>query len=141
MIRAVQKAAYEPEINALTKKQPLAKQSTIVKLNPFLDEDKLLRVGGRLRHAVITFDQQHQIILPKGHFSSLLLFKMHWSNMHAGPQHIIGALNESKSAFVVFGSALNYSVNSWLTFFHFVSILLAHLQTLVLTTLGPTWFV
>ena len=39
------------------------KSSTIIKLDPFLDEDQLLRVGGRLRMGQI--QSKHPIILPK----------------------------------------------------------------------------
>jgi hypothetical protein len=51
----------------LKKHGGLPKGSKLIKLNSYLDQDGLLRVGGRLKFAKINEDQKHQLILPKSH--------------------------------------------------------------------------
>ncbi|XP_064102656.1 uncharacterized protein LOC135212813 [Macrobrachium nipponense] len=46
-----QRDAFAREINALGKSQPLPKGSPLVKLDPYLDEEGLLRISGRLENA------------------------------------------------------------------------------------------
>ena len=43
------------------------KKSPIYILKPFLDEEGILRVGGRLKNAPVPEKAQHPIILPKNH--------------------------------------------------------------------------
>jgi len=45
----------------------LSKKNSLLSLNPFIDGNQLIRVGGRLQNSDLTFDQQHPLILPKGH--------------------------------------------------------------------------
>ncbi|XP_026482864.1 uncharacterized protein LOC113391113 [Ctenocephalides felis] len=61
--------------------------SKLISLNPFLDSNDLLRVGGRLENANISFEQKHPIILPKGHkVVEMFLRAEHERLMHAGTQ-------------------------------------------------------
>lgn len=67
--------------------------SRILSLNPFLDSDGLLRVGGRLRHANVSEDQKHPIILPKSHHVNTLIIKhSHITHLHAGPQLLLAVI-------------------------------------------------
>lgn len=43
----------------------LKKGSQLYKLDPFIDDNKIMRVGGRLRRANIDEDMKHPVILPK----------------------------------------------------------------------------
>ena len=54
------------EKNDLIEKGRLSQKSSLLSLNPFLYGNHLIRVGGRLQHSELTFDQQHPLILPKG---------------------------------------------------------------------------
>lgn len=52
----------------------MRKSSLIRKLDPFLDDDGILRVGGRLTESSIPYDVKHPVILPKkGHITNLIL--------------------------------------------------------------------
>lgn len=55
------------------------------KLSPFFDELGVLRVGGRLNKAIISDDQRHPIILPRCHFTLLLVDYYHKIYLHPGP--------------------------------------------------------
>jgi hypothetical protein len=71
----------------LKKHGELPKGSKLIKLNPYLDQDGLLRVGGRLKFAKINEDQKHQLILPKSHHITRSIIHMyHILNLHAGCQ-------------------------------------------------------
>ncbi|KRY84500.1 hypothetical protein T4D_12666 [Trichinella pseudospiralis] len=55
------------------------------KFKPFLDQDGLLRMGGRLRRSTLPPESKHPIILPHNHPVTELLIKDHYCRqMHAG---------------------------------------------------------
>ena len=65
--------------------QTLKKSSALYKLDPFLDKDGLLRVGGRIQRANVPEDVKHPIILPrKGHVTELLIRHHHHQFNHMG---------------------------------------------------------
>ena len=50
------------------------KSSSLHKLDPFVDQDGLICVGGRIRRANVPIDMKHQVIIPrKGHLTNLLI--------------------------------------------------------------------
>ena len=56
-----------------SKPRYIKKSSPLSKLDPIL-QDGLLRVGGRLRHAVIPEHLKHPVILPKGiHVTNIII--------------------------------------------------------------------
>ncbi|XP_076829473.1 uncharacterized protein LOC143475509 [Brachyhypopomus gauderio] len=52
------------------------------RLNPFLDEQGILRVGGRLSHATLHPHVRHPAILPKDSHTSMLLIKHYHEKVH-----------------------------------------------------------
>ena len=53
------------------------------KLDPFIDEHGLLRVGGRMKRG--SYEETHQVILPKkGHITDLVIRHFHEQTLHAG---------------------------------------------------------
>jgi hypothetical protein len=52
-------------------------------LNPFLDKEGILRVGGRLNNSPMPFNQKHSIILPKAPVTALIIEQEHRTN-HPG---------------------------------------------------------
>ena len=82
--------------------------SSLYRLNPFLDENGLLRVGGRLKHADLTTAVKHPIILPrKGHVTGLII--SHFHNMVEHQGHGM-TLNQIRSAgFWIIGGSSNVS--------------------------------
>ena len=65
IIRMLQDKWYSKEKECLQSNSRVLKSSTIIKLDPFLDGDQLLRVGGRLRKGHLQDMEKHPIILPK----------------------------------------------------------------------------
>ena len=61
----------------------MKKSSSLYKLDPFLDEDGVLRVGGRLGKSSVPYDAKLPVILPKkGRVTNLILCHYHQSVMH-----------------------------------------------------------
>ena len=81
------------EIFPLSSKQAVDKNSTILSLTPFLDQNNYLCVGGRLKHANIPTTSKNQIILSKHHYlSRLLIKKSHEQNAHEGREYTLSLL-------------------------------------------------
>ncbi|XP_049879876.1 uncharacterized protein LOC126376494 [Pectinophora gossypiella] len=93
IIKLDQEKHFMQEIKSLKSNNVL--KSNLNNLNPFLDSEGLLRVGGRLQNADLTFSQRHPIILPKqSNITRLLILKEHLRLKHAGQKLILNSLNE-----------------------------------------------
>ncbi|XP_076766420.1 uncharacterized protein LOC143433153 [Xylocopa sonorina] len=91
IMKIVQKQEFSRELHLLSKNQNIDKKSKLISLNPFIESNGILRVGGRLRHFNINYSQKHPTLLPKGHFiTKLLIRREHINQLHAG---ILGTLN------------------------------------------------
>lgn len=65
------------------------------KLQPFVDETGLLRVGGRFQNSSFLFDFKHPIILPsRHHFVKLLVVYYHVKYKHVGYNFVLSKLRE-----------------------------------------------
>lgn len=65
--------------------QALRKSSSLYKLDPFVDQDGLICVGGRIRRANASLDMKHPvIILRKGQLTDLLIRHHHLKVNHMG---------------------------------------------------------
>ncbi|GFT30948.1 integrase catalytic domain-containing protein [Trichonephila clavipes] len=74
LIRNVQFVHFPLEIQCLLKGKQISKSSSVLNLSPFLDENSILRVGGRLKHSNLTVNQKHPMLIPnKGHISNLFI--------------------------------------------------------------------
>lgn len=85
LIKHVQNTNFSQEILCIKNKELLPKR--LKRLNPILDAAGMLRVGGRLCHSELSFNQKHPLLLPsKSILTTLLIRETHISNMHAGIQ-------------------------------------------------------
>lgn len=110
VIRCVQQESYGEEFNCLKDGIQLAKNSPLRKLNPFIDEDGLLRVGGRLTYADLPRDERHPVILPKtNHIATLIVRHYHEEVFHQG-RHLTEGAVRSAGVWIVGGKRLVSSV-------------------------------
>ncbi|XP_050295689.1 uncharacterized protein LOC126735663 [Anthonomus grandis grandis] len=89
LIREVQKVSFAQEMAELSKSNPNLRvlPKYIRKLSPFLDKDGVLRVGGRLKHASLSYNHKHPCLLPSDHrITSLTIEQTHIKYMHPGLQ-------------------------------------------------------
>jgi len=86
LIKKEQKSVFFEELIALEKRCDISKKSRLRDLNPFIDEDGLLRVGGRLQHSELQHDAKYPVILPhRSHLTELIIEHEHRKNLHTGP--------------------------------------------------------
>ncbi|XP_017492810.1 PREDICTED: uncharacterized protein LOC108380922, partial [Rhagoletis zephyria] len=88
-VKQVQRKEYRGEINALVSNSRLDSRSHLLPLNPYVDAEGILRVGGRLKNADITDEQKHPMIIPKGAFTILLIANAHHRCLHGGIQQML----------------------------------------------------
>ena len=100
IVRAVQEKSFSKEIQLLRnfkeqsstdrnhvrqRKTVMKKTSSLFRLDPFLDNEGILRVGGRLSRSSIPLHVKHPAILPrKGHVTALVIKHYHQRIRHQG---------------------------------------------------------
>ena len=101
IIKSVQCTAFPEELKSLKSSQHVKsledrlaappeikfspKQSSLYKLDPFLDSQGILRVGGRLRNASLPFEVKFPVILPRrSHVTTLIIRYFHEKIKHQG---------------------------------------------------------
>lgn len=83
LVKHVQAKNFCDEISRLTQGKVLSKQMR--KLNPFVDENGILRVGGRLSRSGLEFEHKHPALLPrKSRVTYLIIEAIHHENCHPG---------------------------------------------------------
>lgn len=86
-LKFAQDKAFKNTLVRLEKGKQLLTTDSLLSLNPFIGDDGLLRVGGRLQESSLDYDQKHQIILPqKDPITNLIIADIHESNFHGGTQ-------------------------------------------------------
>ena len=72
------------------------KNSALYRLDPFIDDDGLLHVGGRLRRSHLGYGEKHPVLIPKGHHVAKLIVR-HYHNQvhHQGRQITHGTIRQA----------------------------------------------
>lgn len=84
-IKVIQNQSFSSEIDLLKAGKCPNTDSRIRELKPFLDEDELLSVGGRLQHSDLSYREKHSWILPNNHrYTEKVVQYEHEKIMHAG---------------------------------------------------------
>ena len=87
-----QRLAFAAELRALQQGKDVPRGSSVHPLTPFLDEDGLLRIRGRLQQSDLSYDERHPILLPKGWVAELLVRDQHRLLCHCGVSTLITAI-------------------------------------------------
>ncbi|CAG9132562.1 unnamed protein product [Plutella xylostella] len=88
--KVAQAETFPEEYTLLLNKKQLPVKNKLLPLNPFIDENGLIRVGGRLSNSLYDYDTKHPIILHASHHVSKLIFEYyHKLLLHAGPQLLL----------------------------------------------------
>lgn len=88
-IKVVQNSTFRGEIRRLQSHKSIS-YVKLGKLNPKFDhQEGILRVGGRLTNAHISYDRKFPIVLPKdSHLTQLIIFDAHAKTLHGNVQLI-----------------------------------------------------
>jgi len=93
IVKEAQREYYPQEIRNLQRKLTVPAKSPLAPLNPFLDSSGVMRVGGRLEKAFISYHEAHPIILPgKTHVAFLIVNMCHDEVLHQGRLATEGAV-------------------------------------------------
>ena len=108
IIKHVQHKHFEEELTVLTdtKNNGVKKSSSLYKLDPFIDENGLLRVGGRICKGEFDDCVKHPVVLPnKGHITELIICHHHKKVKHQGRNITLNEIRAS-GYWIVGGSSL-----------------------------------
>ncbi|KRX86447.1 hypothetical protein T4E_10538 [Trichinella pseudospiralis] len=94
-VQMAQSEAFSSELQALSRKGRVVPTSRLSRLDPFMDEEGFLRVGGRLENAELPSHMKHPVILPGDHALTMgLIRRCHARQMHAGTTHTLAILRQ-----------------------------------------------
>ncbi|XP_071577161.1 uncharacterized protein [Temnothorax nylanderi] len=91
-LKTMQAEMFPHELAALKNSKALPKTSPLSPLNPYLDPDGLIRVGGRLRHTCLPGTTKNPIVLRSHPLLPRLIEHHHLRALHAGPQLTLASL-------------------------------------------------
>ena len=87
-VRTQKLSSFEKEIENLKVQKPIQRDSAILKLDPFIDNEGVLRVGGLLKHSNVSLGENNPILIHGSHaIAKLLVFYYHELIRHQG-RHI-----------------------------------------------------
>lgn len=96
LIKHAQECSFASELRILKGESSALLAKTFKKLSPFVDEEGLLRVGGRLSHSSLNYDAKHPLLLPRDHrLTALIIDDYHRRFMHPGLQTLQNLLSQS----------------------------------------------
>lgn len=104
-IKQAQQMYLGNELKLLQSQQPVSPGSQLSCLNPYLDENGLIRVSGRLRNSKLPFRQKHPLIIPReSAICKLLIDQAHRFTLHGGIQEMLQYIR--KTYWIVTGRKL-----------------------------------
>ena len=87
---------FRPQIALIKDSKPLPKNDHLLPLSPLLDQDDILRVGGRLSYSDFPPDVKNPILLPSRHpITNMIIARHHLSVKHQGRILTLGALRQA----------------------------------------------
>ena len=111
LFRNHQKKYFHLEHATLKAGDSLSSSSCLYNLPPILDDNSILRIGGRLDNSKLLFSQRHPVILHgKDSIIKLLISSLHCRHMHTGPTLLMSIV--SREFYVVSSRCLIRSI-SW----------------------------
>ncbi|GBL80871.1 hypothetical protein AVEN_26290-1 [Araneus ventricosus] len=95
LIWMVQGEVFSAEIQNLQCQKSVLPNSTLRNLNPFLDSDGVLRVGGRLGNSDLPYVAKYPAILPNRHkLTNQIIVYFHLKNLHIGASSLLHCVRE-----------------------------------------------
>lgn len=88
ILKRVQEEAYAEETGCIQAKRDLPLCSPLAKLQPFVDGNGLLWVGGRIKHSNLGTDETHPILIPGKHHVAMFLIRHHHERIEHQGRHI-----------------------------------------------------
>ena len=95
-LQRIQEEAFPTEVQKLQHKEMVSRDSKLVKLSPYYDEeDGLVKMGGRLQYSDLEEKEKHPIILPyHSYIVKLIIEDIHRRQLHSGINHTLIAVRD-----------------------------------------------
>ncbi|XP_055623506.1 uncharacterized protein LOC129766931 [Toxorhynchites rutilus septentrionalis] len=91
-VQHIQQQHFSGDLSRLQRGLSVTRSSPLHQLKPFLDENGVARVGGRLQQSDFSYDNKHPILLHRHSIlTSLILLHEHQEHLHCGPQSLLAA--------------------------------------------------
>lgn len=85
--KLTQAAAFSDGLSRITRHGEVSKSSSLKSVTPFIDQDGVLRVGGRLKNVALDDDVRQPLILPRNApLTHLVVADAHRRTLHGGVQ-------------------------------------------------------
>ncbi|KAI2663492.1 Acid-sensing ion channel 5 [Labeo rohita] len=93
IMKSVQNECYSEDLKCINSGSNIPPNSSLWKLHPILDQNQLLRVGGRTERSDLSMNEVHPIIIPgRHHLATLLVSHYHEAVKHQGRHLTEGAI-------------------------------------------------
>ncbi|XP_050683548.1 uncharacterized protein LOC126978616 [Leptidea sinapis] len=93
ILKICQQESFPEEYNLLTSGKLLPPKNKLLSLSPFLDDNKIIRVGGRLHSSFYDYNVKHPVLLCRSNRICNLIFQIfHHKLFHAGPQLLLASI-------------------------------------------------
>ncbi|XP_038049672.1 uncharacterized protein LOC119723185 [Patiria miniata] len=91
IIAHLQEKHFGEEVRALKTNGTISRKSAVYSLDPVVDDDGLLRVGGRLKMAPLTEQAKHPLIVPREHHVTELIIRHYHErkSAHSGREYVL----------------------------------------------------
>ena len=96
LLRKSQMGSFGLAYQALAAGKPMETSDHLNKLSPFMDDQNLMRLNGRLRHADASYEMKHPILQSAKHpIVRKLVADAHESNYHEGTEYVRSILQQN----------------------------------------------
>ena len=90
IVRDAQKRAFAEELAALEANKPVAPDSKLRPFSPFIDDSGVIRVGGRIDRAPVSYDVRHPVALSSDDdVTRLIIVYSHHRVLHSGMERTL----------------------------------------------------
>lgn len=94
IIRAAQQEVFAEEFGCIKDTKNILKSSPLFTLNPLIDENGLIRIGGHMPRVITGFDESNPIIISQRNLIAILILRRyHEQSQHQGRHFTEGAIH------------------------------------------------
>lgn len=93
IVKQVQREVFDVELRQLKEAKTIDSNSKLLCLNPILDENGIIRVGGRIGKSAASYDIKHPMVIPSRYqLTELIIRHQHLKQLHAGAEGTLAAV-------------------------------------------------
>ena len=94
ILKRCQQESFQNVYEKISKGQTLSASDLLNNLSPFLDQNGLLLLQGRLQHSKSSYEIKHPILLSAKHYVIKLIEEAHRASFHEGTEYVRSVLRQ-----------------------------------------------